>query len=92
MDGELVKIYTPNGRYVGYFAEPEIRSYPEGGYEIQGQFYDDRGEPVGKIEYNPQALPFTAELAGIKDVKHTKLFNVYVQRGRDPICMSGFGL
>jgi hypothetical protein len=88
-----VKIFTPpsqHGRnYVGYFVNPRIEAFPDGDYEIEGRFFDDRGELVGKIEYNPQSLPYTAELDGATDVKHRRLVNVYVQRGRNPIKMTG---
>ncbi|MDR3616265.1 MAG: hypothetical protein P4L53_22080 [Candidatus Obscuribacterales bacterium] len=87
-----VKIFTPARNYVGYFVNPKIDSFPDGEYEIEGRFFDAAGDVVGKIEYNPECLPYVAELDGIKEVKHTRLTNVYIQRGRNPIRMTGKGV
>ncbi|MBS2004245.1 MAG: hypothetical protein JST44_22250 [Cyanobacteria bacterium SZAS LIN-5] len=86
-----VNIYTPSAQHVGYFLNPEIESFPDGDYEISGRFYDDLGEAVGKMEFNPEVLPYVADLSDVKDVAHKKLVRVYLQRGRQPIRMTGTG-
>ena len=91
MSDAKVKIYTPAGQYVGYFLNPDIERFPEGEYEVSGMFYDDNGQVTGKLEFNPEALPYTADLADVAGVCHARLVNVYVQRGRQPVRMSGRG-
>jgi hypothetical protein len=84
-----VKIFKSNGELIGYFEEPKIETYSQGEYEISGQFFLQNGELAPKLEFNPQALPYVAELLGVPDVPHKKLGFVYVQSGRQPIRFSG---
>jgi hypothetical protein len=83
-----VKIFKSNGELLGYFEDPVIHTYTQGEYEISGQFMLESNEPAKRIEFNPQALPFVAELTGVPSVPHKKLGFVYVQRGRQPIKFS----
>ena len=41
-----VNVYTPAGRHVGYFLNPAIKSFPDGDYELNGEFYDVEGSKV----------------------------------------------
>jgi hypothetical protein len=86
-----VKIYTPDGRYVGYFVDAAIEAYPEAEYEISGTFFDENGIMTGRLDFNPEALPYTADLSEVEGAKHVRLINVYVQRGRQPVRVSGLG-
>jgi hypothetical protein len=86
-----VKIYTPAGKYLGYFLNPEIEKFPEFEYEITGRFFEETGQSTDKVEFNPESLPYTADLSELKDVPHARLINVYVQRGRQPVRISGLG-
>ena len=91
MSEQTIKIFSPSGQYVGYFTNPTIEFFPDSDYDFQGSFYDAAGDLVSRIEYNPQALPYTAELDGVPHIKHTRLHNVYIQHARNPIKMSGRG-
>ncbi|HEY9677597.1 MAG TPA: hypothetical protein V6C76_06285 [Drouetiella sp.] len=86
-----VNIYTPSAQHVGYFLNPEIEAFPDGDYEISGRFFDDVGQPIGKMEFNPEVLPYIADLSDVAGVAHKKLVKVYLQRGRQPVRMSGTG-
>lgn len=86
-----VKIYTPAGQFVGFFLNPTVEKLPESEYEITGRFYDENGDAVGRVDFNPEALPYTADLSELKDVAHGRMVNVYVQRGRQPVRMTGLG-
>ncbi len=86
-----VTVYTPTGLYVGHFLNPKVDSFPDADYEISGRFFDENGNLVGKMEFNPQALPYVADLSEVSGVQHRKLNNVYLQRGRQPIRMTGSG-
>ena len=39
-------------------------------------------------EFNPQALPYTLDLSGIKKCDHTTVASGYVQRGRQPVLIT----
>jgi len=83
-----VKIFKSNGELIGYFEEPQIRTYSQGEYEISGQFFLQSGDLATKLDFNPQALPYVAELVGLPDIPHKKLGFVYVQSGRQPVRFS----
>jgi len=85
-----VNIYTPAGVHVGYFQDPQIEALPEGDYEVSGKFFSPEGVPTTKVEFNPQAMPYSADLSE-SNQSHKKLKSVYVQRGRQPVLMSGHG-
>lgn len=91
MSEPTIKIFSPSGQYIGYFTNPVIEFFPDADYDFQGTFYDANGTAVSRVEYNPQALPYTAELDGLHDVKHKRLHTVYIQHARNPIKMSGRG-
>ncbi len=86
-----LKIYTPAGLYVGYFLNPVVQQYPEAEYEITGKFFDENGVNTGKLEFNPEALPYFADLSECPGMGHTRLVKVYIQRGRQPVVMTGVG-
>jgi hypothetical protein len=88
MSDAKVKIFKSNGELIGYFEEPKIISYSQGEYEISGQFFLQNGEPAKKLEFNPQAMPYIAELNNVASVPHKKLGFVYVQSGRQPMRFS----
>lgn len=80
-----VNIYTPAGKNVGYFVNPQIKALADGDYEISGSFLNSEGEKPSKVEFNPEAMPYTAEILGATP---SKLVKVYVQSGRQPVRMS----
>lgn len=86
-----VNILSGTGNLIGYFVDPQIQCFPQGEYEISGHFFDANGELATKVDFNPQARPYLADLASVDKMKHTRLKNVYVQRGRQPIRMTGCG-
>lgn len=86
-----VKIYTPEGRYVGYFLNPTVHQYPESEYEISGTFFDENGEKTLKLDFNPETLPYFADMTEHQPSPHVRLIRVYIQRGRQPVVMTGVG-
>lgn len=86
-----VNIYKKNGSLVGYFRNPTINKYCDDEYEVTGVFYDPEGHLVERVEFNPQALPYWAEVKDMSGVQHHQLTNVYIQKGRQPIAISGLG-
>ncbi len=89
MAAENIGIYSPDGRKVGYFENPSVQMLPEHYYIISGRFLDPEGNDFPKVPFNPQVLPYTADLSGCSQCTHKKLVNVYVQRGRQPVEMTG---
>lgn len=89
MSDVKVNVYTPVGAHIGYFLNPDIQAFPEGDYELSGEFFDADGQRIQKLDFNPQALPYVADISAVKGMAHTKLENVYVQRGRQPVKMTG---
>lgn len=90
-----VSVFTPAGKHVGYFVNPQVKAHPEGDYDLSGVFYDASGEKPSRIDFNPQAMPYTADLGDLCNnndkIPHRKLRSVYVQSGRQPVKMSGRG-
>lgn len=91
MTEEIVNIYKSNGAMLGYFKDPQISQFGEDEYEIQGIFHNADGALANKMDFNPQSLPYWAEIKNINPVKHSQLTNVYVQRGRQPMVVTGLG-
>lgn len=86
-----VIVYSPKGQPVGYFVNPTLLKFPEDEFEIQGSFFDKEGQLAMKIDFNPQAVPYSVDLSSLKDIPFSHLKNVYVQRGRQPVKMTGVG-
>ena len=89
MSDVKVNIYPPAGHHVGFFKNPTVKQFNEGDYELQGEFFDSDGTRVTKLDFNPQALPYTADLSEVDNVPDKKIYRVFVQKGRQPIHMSG---
>lgn len=85
----IVKVFTPGGKFVGQFVNPVVQMYPEHYYEISGEFQDEHGHPFDKVEFNPQVLPYTLDISTVKKCPHATLEGGYVQRGRQPVRMTG---
>jgi hypothetical protein len=88
MANSKVNIFKTNGQLFGYFVDPKVISYQQGEYEIRGKFFLADDQPATKLEFNPQALPYQADLSELS-VQHKKINLVYVQRGRQPVIMTG---
>jgi hypothetical protein len=86
-----VNVYNPAGVLIGYFADPQIHTFAQGEYEISGHFFDGAGQVLTKIDFNPEAVPYMVDLSPLESAKHKRLKNVYVQRGRQPVKMTGCG-
>jgi len=89
MSEPTIKIFSPSKQYIGYFVNPKVEFFPDQEYDFEGNFLDANGKPVEKLEYNPESLPYTAELDGMANIKDKHLHQVYIQRSRPPIKMSG---
>ena len=84
-----IDIFTPSGIKVGKFVNPQIQMAPDHYYTISGRFTDSEGTVPDKIEYNPEVLPYIADISSASQCAHKKLVRLYVQRGRQPVEMSG---
>ncbi len=84
-----VNIYKKNGVMLGYFRDPKINQFGNDEYEVHGVFCDSEGILTEKIEFNPQSSPYWAEIKDISGIKHPRLTNVYIQRGRQPVTLTG---
>jgi len=85
----VVPIYTPSGTRVGTFKNPSVTMAPEHHYVLSGRFLEADGTPAERIEFNPQMLPYTADISAVSRCSHNKLVSVFVQRGRQPVEMTG---
>ena len=88
MSQGIIKVFTPAGRFVGQFVNPQVEMYPDHHYEISGEFADEHGDVMTKIEFNPQSTPYTLDISTLKQCNHSTLHGGYVQRGRHPVRMS----
>jgi hypothetical protein len=86
-----INIYRKNGSLLGYFRDPKISLYGNDEYEVKGIFHDAEGSLVERLDFNPQSVPYWAEIKDIPGSKHNQLTNVYVQSGRQPMTISGLG-
>ncbi len=86
-----VQVFSTHGQPVGYFINPAFASFPEGEYEISGEFFGTDNQHTVRIDFNPEAVPYSCDLSQAKDVPYNELINVYVQRGRQPVTMTGKG-
>ena len=89
MPDVIVEVFTPLGIKVGKFINPKIEMVPEHNYIISGQFFEVNGESVDKIQFNPEVLPYTADISGATKCVHNRIVQVYVQRARQPVQMMG---
>lgn len=85
----IVKVFTPAGKHVGQFEAPSVDMDPEHFYEVWGYFTDADGRPFEKVEFNPQVLPYVVDISPITKCNHKTLHEVYIQRGRQPIRLTG---
>lgn len=93
MSENRVKVTTTSGQLIGYFVNPKVDNLCEGEWEISGRFVDEDGRPYEKVEFNPQAIPFLIDLTEISQYRQAGvLHNGYVQRGRQPVQMTGVEL
>ncbi|MBC7997212.1 MAG: hypothetical protein IAF58_04685 [Leptolyngbya sp.] len=86
-----VTVFSVHGQPVGYFVNPTFTAFPQGEFEVSGNFFDTANEKTVRVDFNPEATPYSADLSLAKDVPYNELVNVYVQRGRQPVVMTGRG-
>ena len=91
MSSKKINLYKKNGSILGYFSDPKIDKFGDDEYQIKGIFHDAEGGLMDKLEFNPQSLPYWAELQNLPDIQHAQLTNVYIQRNRQPIIITGLG-
>ncbi len=85
----LVEVFTPTGAKVGVFINPKIEMVSTHHYSITGTFVDAEGTTPDKIQFNPEVLPYTADISSATQCAHRRIVKVYVQRGRQPVNMIG---
>ncbi len=91
MPDVIVPVYTWAGIKVGYFVNPKVERFAQDHYSICGHFCQPDGSLPDRIEFNPQVLPYRVDLSGLEEFQHAELSGVYVQRGRQPVAMTGVG-
>ena len=91
MSKTKINVYSTSGVLIGYFIDPQLSAFGQGEYEISGNFFDANGQVAAKVDFNPQAVPYIADLSGLEKTEHKRLRSVYVQRGRQPVRMTGSG-
>ncbi len=83
------RVSTTLGQTIGYFVNPKVVLLCEKDFEVSGKFVDETGAPYEKVEFNPEVLPYVIDLTEIKSVGFDQIERAYVQRGRQPIVMTG---
>lgn len=89
MSDVKVRVSTAHGQTIGYFVNPKVTCLCEKDYEVSGTFVDEHGNAYEKVEFNPEVLPYIIDLSGLGLMSLKSLSNGYVQRGRQPVCMTG---
>lgn len=82
-------VTTVLGQTIGYFLSPKVENLCDLDYEISGTFVDEEGRAYEKIEFNPEVLPYVVDLSELGSLGFAKLEKTYVQRGRQPVRMTG---
>jgi 5'(3')-deoxyribonucleotidase len=85
----IVEVFTPGGIRIGKFIDPKVELVSHHNYSITGRFVDADGQVPDKIEYNPEILPYSADLSTTTYCAHKEIVKVYVHRGRQPVQMIG---
>ncbi len=88
MSNTIVRVYTAAGRLVGYFIDPQVDIHPDHYFQVTGRFVDADGQPLEKLQFNPQSLPYTLDLSGLKKCEHATVSGGYIQRGRHPVVIT----
>lgn len=89
MTEKKAKVSTAVGQTIGYFVNPLVENLCEKDYEISGTFVDESGRPYEKIEFNPEVLPYIIDLSQLTELGFAQIQKAYVQRGRQPVRMTG---
>lgn len=83
------RVSTSQGQTIGYFHNPKVELLCERDFQISGDFRDEHGKRFDKIEFNPEVVPYMVDLSEMSLMNLKSLVKVYVQRGRQPIRMTG---
>jgi hypothetical protein len=89
MSDVKITVVTPQGRIVGFFINPKIENLCQNDFEISGTFVDEEGHPFEKVDCNPEVIPYAADLSPLSRDDLKTLARLYVQRGRQPVVMTG---
>lgn len=79
---------TAEGQVIGYFVNPRVEKLCENDYEVSGILVNDEGIPFDRVEFNPEVMPYHIDLSELLMDGLSSLENGYVQRGRQPVCMT----
>jgi hypothetical protein len=88
MNDSVVRVFMADGDEVGHFVNPVCERESEHHWEISGLFVAPDGQPFERVEFNPQACPYTIDLPVAAGCGHKSLVKGYVQRGRQPVAMT----
>ena len=89
MAGARVEVFTPEGLKVGEFIDPAVAMSADHYYSLSGRFINADGTVAERIPFNPEILPYSADISAVQKCQHVTLVRVYVQRGRQPVQMTG---
>lgn len=82
------RVSTPHGQTIGYFVNPTVENLCGQDFEIKGKFVNEEGQLYEKVEFNPQVMPYVIDLSELGMPGLKRLENGYIQRGRQPVCMT----
>ncbi len=68
---------------------PKVELLCERDFELSGSFVNESGAPYEKVEFNPEVMPYVIDLTQLPALGFNSLEKAYVQRGRQPVVMTG---
>ena len=86
-----VKVSTSCGQVIGFFLNPKVENLCDNDYQVSGSFVDASGRLLDKVEFNPQSVPYSLEVAQMPSLPVKQLEAGYVQHGRQPVVMTARG-
>ncbi len=89
MSDVKARVSTVTGQTIGYFVNPKVVLLCEKDFEVIGSFTDENGTAYDKVEFNPEVMPYSIDLSELTSLGFKSIEKAYVQRGRQPIRMTG---
>lgn len=89
MSDVKARVSTAQGQTIGFFINPKVENLCLNDFEISGTFVDEAGHPFDRVEFNPEVIPYIIDLSQLSLISLKCLVKAYVQRGRQPVVMTG---
>ncbi len=84
-----IPVYSLDNSLLGYLLNYEIENFQDVDIKLTGDYIDKNNSQPVKLDFNPEVLPYWLDITDLKLSKFSKVVNVYVQRGRQPVIFSG---